>query len=202
MQRSLFVLSLFYPVLIHLSILFEVSIFSVYGLAALLLLQMAASVLQSRGLQWLQAIQLLIFILCIGSILSGADYALYFPPIYISLVLFAVFLFSLRPGGEALISRFSRVVFNTSEPEIILYTRRVTIAWTVFFLLMMVEGMLLPLLVTQQTWSLFANILNYVFIVLFFLLEFIYRRLRFRQRQPLMMALRKIRSTDFRKLMG
>ena len=71
-----------------------------------------------------------------------------------------------------------------------------------FFLCITLEGILLPFLVSLETWSLFVNLLNYLFVAILFIMEFAYRRLRFKQRQPFFEALKKLRTANYRELLG
>lgn len=146
-------------------------------------------------------LHVLILGVCIFSLLNTNQLALFLPPVYLSLILFTIFFYSLQPEKEALISKFARVIFNENNPEIMLYTRRVTIAWSVFFLLMTIEGLILPFTVSLETWSLFVNILNYLFIAIFFIAEFSYRRLNFKQKQPLIESLRKLKTANYKQLL-
>jgi len=145
-------------------------------------------------------IQAFIICICIFSLQNRNEIALFLPPVYLNLLLFSLFFYSLQAGKEALISKFARVVFFETDPDILLYTRRVTKAWAVFFFGMAVEGLVLPFTTTLQTWSLFMNILNYLFIAIFFIIEFIYRRLNFTQKLSLIESLQLIKSADYKQL--
>ena len=52
------------------------------------------------------------------------------------------------------------------------YTRRVTIVRTTFFALMAIESIELALFAPLHVWTLFTNFLNYVFVLLFFVIEY------------------------------
>jgi uncharacterized membrane protein len=106
---------------------------------------------------------------------------LYLPPIAINLALFAFFARTLRPGCEPLISRFARIERGGElAPDLVRYTRNLTRAWAGFFVLMAATSATLALTATLATWSLFGNILNYLLVALFFILEYVYRRVRYR----------------------
>ena len=47
-----------------------------------------------------------------------------------------------------------------------------TIAWTVFFALAVLESVVLALYAPLHIWSLFTNFLNYVFVLMFFVIEY------------------------------
>ena len=82
------------------------------------------------------------------------------------------------------------------EPGVISYARTLTGLWTALFILLgatnlalaafarpgglfEVAGIRTPVTVSIETWSLFANVLNYVLVAAVFLFEFTYRRRRF-----------------------
>ena len=82
------------------------------------------------------------------------------------------------------------------DPAIPAYTRRLTITWTALFCAMALLNLLLalcavpsgilamlnvdpPVEVSLRTWSLFANVLNYLITGGFFLAEHAYRQRRF-----------------------
>jgi uncharacterized membrane protein len=86
------------------------------------------------------------------------------------------------------------------DPEVLGYARKLTGAWTVFFItlsttnlvlallarpdgLLLASGITPPVTVPQEWWSLFANVIGYLLVAAFFLIEYAYRRRRF-PRQP------------------
>jgi uncharacterized membrane protein len=103
-------------------------------------------------------------------------------PVLINLILCLLFARTLFGGGEALISRFARIDRGGVLPaELARYTRRLTAAWAAFFALMAATSAGLALWGSFAAWSLFTNVLNYVLIAAFFVAEYAYRRLRYRQ---------------------
>lgn len=122
-----------------------------------------------------------------GAALAGAllfaeaDALLKFPPVVINLALAAWFGKSLAPGEEPVISWFARLVRGVELPaDLARYTRNSTIMWTAFLAGMGGVAAALAVLATQQTWSLFANGINYLLVGTLFVGEFVYRRLRYR----------------------
>lgn len=104
----------------------------------------------------------------------------YAPPLFLNLALCAVFAGTLRGGREALVSGFARVERGGDlPPDLWRYTRLLTGAWAAFFALMAGVSLSLALWGTIFSWSLFTNLVNYVLVILFFMLEYSYRRLRF-----------------------
>lgn len=98
-----------------------------------------------------------------------------------SLNLFLLWLFgrTLLPGREPLISQISRHINGELLPEVVEYTRHVTIAWCVYFVLQVVASLLLYLFTPLAAWSFFINVLNLPLLILMFVAEKTYRTLRF-----------------------
>ena len=106
---------------------------------------------------------------------------LYTPPLAINIGLCALFARTLRPGSEALLSRFARIHRGGELAlDLARYTRKLTAAWAVFFLVMALISATLAVTGPLAAWSLFSNLLNYLLVVLFFVLEYVYRRVRYR----------------------
>ena len=103
------------------------------------------------------------------------------PPLAINIGLCALFACTLRPGSEALVSRFARIHRGGElAPDLARYTRNLTAAWAGFFVVMAVISATLAVTGPLAAWSLFSNLLNYLLVVLFFVLEYTYRRVRYR----------------------
>ena len=119
---------------------------------------------------------------------------LYTPPIVINLALCTLFARTLRRDSEPLVSRFARIERGGRlAPDLARYTRNLTCAWAIFFLAMAVVSATLAVTGPLATWSLFSNLLNYLLVVLFFILEYTWRRLRYRHHphaSPWQMVLR------------
>ena len=128
---------------------------------------------------------------------------LYVAPVLIPAFVAWVFGHTLAKDKIPLIERLVRVLHPPEEPldpAIAPYARRLTLTWTVLLIAIAIinlglaavvipEGLLLaagyapPFTVSQQTWSLFANVIGYLLVIGFFLIEYAYRRRRFPQ-QP------------------
>jgi uncharacterized membrane protein len=130
--------------------------------------------------------------------------ALYLPPIVVPAFLAGVFGNTLRPGRTPLISQLIRLLHapGDDEPEsaVWVYARRLTAAWTALFVTLATFNLLLAafvepdgllrasgieprLAVSHEVWSLFTNLLEYLLVAAFFVVEYAYRRQRF-PRQP------------------
>lgn len=87
---------------------------------------------------------------------------------------------TLLPGREALLTRVVVAVRGPMPPDVLLHTRRVTIAWCGFFAAQLMASLVLYLFAPLEVWSFFINVLNLPLIVLMFVLEGTYRYFRFR----------------------
>jgi uncharacterized membrane protein len=158
-------LVLIYSLSIHFGVL------SGHPLPALLVLGALISIpLLDRRRWWLLPLVPLILYLAWSTHSAGA--LLLLPPVLINLLLAVVFGSTLLPGATPLITQFSRIMKGTLDAKALRYTRRVTLAWVVFFTLMTLESVLLALYAPPWVWSLFTNFLNYLFLLLFFLAEY------------------------------
>ncbi len=113
----------------------------------------------------------------------AASWLFYVPPILIYLALLTVFGVTLRAGREPLIARFARVEQGTLTPELVRYTRCLTMLWCGFFALMAVASAGLAAWASLSLWSLFTHLVSYLLLASLFIGEVGYRRWRFPQYQ-------------------
>lgn len=90
-------------------------------------------------------------------------------------VLAWVFGRSLCLGREPLCARFAALVHGPLAPEVARYTRQVTAAWTIFFMVMGTVSVLLFWLAPMDFWSVFASFLTPAFVLLMFAIEYAIR---------------------------
>lgn len=137
---------------------------------------------------------------------THATLPLYIAPVLVPGFMAGVFGSTLFAGQVPLIEQLIRIMEpgpdgrEEPEPEVLDYARRLTQLWTTFFvtlalinlvlgLLAEPDGMLLaagiapPVTVPELWWSLFANMIGYLLVAAFFLIEYAYRSHRF-PRQP------------------
>jgi uncharacterized membrane protein len=105
------------------------------------------------------------------------------PHLVINLFLLLFFAQTLRGGREPLITSIARKVHGSLTPDIEIYTRHVTFAWSLFFALQVTVSMGLYTFASLEAWSIFINILDGPLIVLMFVCEFSYRILRYPDHQ-------------------
>jgi uncharacterized membrane protein len=87
---------------------------------------------------------------------------------------------SLRPGHEPIVTGFARRVRQTMPDSVVRYTRKVTIAWCVFFAGQLVVSTTLLLFAPHAAWFSFVTLLNLPLVVMMALAEFACRRVLFR----------------------
>tara|TARA_R110002050_G_scaffold1244_4_gene8661 strand:- start:93636 stop:94271 length:636 start_codon:yes stop_codon:yes gene_type:complete len=121
----------------------------------------------------------LITILCGGLWLGWSTLTQNFWLVYwlqdagIQLALFITFGRTLIAGRQPLCTRFAEMVHSGNlSPQHLVYTRQITVAWTVFFAVMTVASTLLFFLAPLPTWSIFANFLTLPLIILMFIVEY------------------------------
>lgn len=102
------------------------------------------------------------------------------PHLVTNLFLMWFFARTLKNGRKPLITAIAQRVHGSISPELEIYTRRVTWAWSLFFALQVAVSSGLYILAPLQAWSTFINVLNGPLIVLMFICEYTYRILRYR----------------------
>jgi uncharacterized membrane protein len=93
------------------------------------------------------------------------------------LLMAVVFARTLRGPGESLVTQMARLVHGgVLTARQLVYTRSVTVAWSLFFLAMALVSVALFALAPTAVWSTFAYLLGGPLIALMFLGEFLWRR--------------------------
>jgi uncharacterized membrane protein len=82
---------------------------------------------------------------------------------------------TLRGGREPFITQLARRLHDPMQPTMVVYTRHVTLAWTVYFLAIAGSSFLLFGFAPLAAWSLFANVLTPVSLVAMFAIEYLLR---------------------------
>lgn len=188
-----------YGVLAHLSSARDSHLLALAALLVLVLLMLASPMVARRAWAWL-ALPLLAAG-CWALYRAGqAPLPLLLVPVaFIGLVAW-MFGRTLGPGKVPLITRIvtvlDEVTVERMDPALAAYTRALTRAWTVLLLVLAAVNLALamiatpdgllaglglrsPVTVTRTQWSWFANLVNYGFIVAFFIVEFQVRKRRF-----------------------
>lgn len=92
-----------------------------------------------------------------------------------------VFGHTLADGATPLVVSFARIVHPDLPLEIALYARKVTVAWTMFFVVTCIVSAVLFLAAPLSAWSVFAVLLQWPTVAAFFVGEYLLRRSLFRQ---------------------
>lgn len=117
-----------------------------------------------------------------------------------SLNLFLLWFFgrTLLKGREPLVTQIANHINGPLEPEILAYTRHATIAWCIFFALQISTSLILYILAPISYWSFFINVLDLPLLMLMFVAEHTYRRIKFpnHTRTPMMKVI-EVYNRDF-----
>jgi uncharacterized membrane protein len=109
-------------------------------------------------------------------LIANADFVLYLESLTFFIWLTSLFAFSLAGGREPLVTRMARSIRRDDmPPEVIRYTRRVTIAWALFFVVAATISTLLFFTQSRASWSLFVNLLMWPLVGAAFLIEYAIR---------------------------
>jgi uncharacterized membrane protein len=92
-----------------------------------------------------------------------------------------VFGHTLMAGSTPLVVSFARIVDPALPSELETYARKVTVAWTLFFVITCVVSAVLFLAASLPVWSTFAVLLQWPSVAVFFVGEYLLRRYLFRQ---------------------
>jgi uncharacterized membrane protein len=113
-------------------------------------------------------------------VLANAD-TLYFAQHFGTNALLAwVFGHTLVAGSTPLVVTFARMVHRDLPPEIAAYARQVTVAWTWFFLVTCALSIILYTSAPLAVWSAFGVLLQWPSVVVFFVGEYVLRRMLFK----------------------
>jgi len=111
---------------------------------------------------------------------AAATRVAFLPPILIYVFVCWAFARTLLPGREPLVTRIARLVRDGELPQpLVEHTRRVTWLWAVVPALMAAISLALARFAEPATWSLFTNVVSYLVLGALFLLEYLYRLLRY-----------------------
>lgn len=106
------------------------------------------------------------------NLLSDSTHVLFVPSVTINFIISLVVVASLREGATPLMETVIRMSAVEELPALVVREARIlTMIWAVFFFMMAVVSLALALWVDLATWSLFANVLYFVFlgVVIFFM---------------------------------
>jgi uncharacterized membrane protein len=197
LRPLLIALAIAFPLITHAAIVSRSAPLTLASLAVLALLVLLPRLVRWQLLAWC-AVPVVVGGLILLWRVHAAWLPLYATPVLISFGVAWLFGHTLAAGDVPLVERLARVMHGTEiHPDVRRYARKVTVAWTVLMTVMGLwnlalaliaqpDGVLLmagiqpPFTVAVETWSLFANLLNYVIVAVFFVAEYVYRTHRFR----------------------
>jgi len=93
----------------------------------------------------------------------------------IHLLLALVFGLTLQAGREPLVTALARRVHGSLTPAMASYSRKVTLAWTAYFVAMAALSVVLYAAAPFDVWAAFANLVTPLAIVLMFIAEYLLR---------------------------
>jgi len=195
-------LVLAYPLVAHFGVMQNSVTLIAIALGLLIVLPMAPALGRGSVVAWLVLLPVVVGLWYLSRS-THATLPLYIAPVLVPGFMAGVFGSSLLAGQVPLIEQLIRIMEpgpEAPEPEVLTYAHQLTRAWTLFFvtlsltnlvlgLLAEPDGMLLaagitpPVTVPELWWSLVANLIGYLLVAAFFLIEYAYRRYRF-PRQP------------------
>lgn len=189
-----------YAILVHLSVIQQAPLLQWLALVVLCAIPQAAALRAGRPRNWLLLAALAAGLFVLAR-MGGGIYLLFLPPVVWPAMLLAVFATSLRRGEVPLVTRMARIARGGVLPdELLVYTRRVTWLWVWTLAGLALTAVLLALFAPLSLWSAWTNFASYAVIGGMILLEYAYRRLRFRHlpHQGLRTYLRSLVRTDYR----
>jgi uncharacterized membrane protein len=174
-----------YPLVAHLAAARNSVRLTVAAVALLTVSALLNSLLRGRIAAWL-AVLVAIAGCWVLARSSLSLLPLYVPPVLIPAFLAWIFGQTLLPGRTPLIEQLVHMLHGPDtvpEPAALVYARRLTLVWTILFVVLALTNLLLAAFAEPEHWSLFANLIAYLIVVTFFVVEYAYRRRRF-PRQP------------------
>jgi len=173
-------LFLAYPLLAHLAALLHSQALAGLALVVFIAIPLLPQLLHGRRTAWLVLLASATTLVLLAR--SGlAMQLIYLPPILIPLSVCLVFAGSLRAGHTPLVSQLAARIRGTAlPPELERYTRRVTQVWAAVLACLVTSSLLFALFASRELWSLMTNLVMYLILGAMFVLEYGYRRWRFR----------------------
>jgi uncharacterized membrane protein len=174
------IISIAYPVIVffglqHFSPSIIASVLLMVILARLMLHSSSASSSNKKPAPWVKASLLMAAILLLCSALLNSTALIQFYPVVVNLTLLSVFVMSLiRP--PSVIETLARMTDPGLPLTGVVYTRKVTIAWAVFFAINALIAAYTALFMSLQSWTIYNGFIAYVLIGLMFSIEYLIRR--------------------------
>ena len=122
--------------------------------------------------RWLSATALLVGA---ASLLFKSATLVYFYPVIVNTFLLVFFASSLF-GPQTIVEKIARIKDKNFSEREIPYVRKVTVAWTLFFILNGCAALVTIFIKNKSYWSIYNGVISYALMGLMFLGEFFIRR--------------------------
>ena len=165
--------------LIHVAVMRRTSLLEWLALSSLVFVPFSIALFELRWRAWLAFAAVsaaLWWLVRVG----GGWPLLYLPSIGIPAALAWFFGRTLRGGRQPLITSIAVAATPGLPDYLVRYTRHLTAFWTVIFVAMVGWDAGLALFAPHRWWSFMANFVNYLIIGAVVVVEYLFRRLRFR----------------------
>jgi uncharacterized membrane protein len=167
-----------YPLVAHLAVLLGEEWIKLIALVLLVVGIQFQALLALRTAALISTALLVLALIAVWY-LGFITWLLYLTPTLIPVVLFFVFGSTLRPGREALITAIGEKARGPLSAAMRSYTRKLTWLWTLMFVVLAIESLLVLLYGSDGLCSWLINIMNPALIGIVFIAEFFYRKQRF-----------------------
>lgn len=166
------VITLLYPFAVY----FGIQYFQPWLIAALLVVMLALRLLLNQGSkQWGRPLIIIGIVYCIFAVWRNELDALRLYPVLVNAGTLLVFAWSLY-SPPSIIERLARLQHPNLPPEGVVYTRRVTQVWCVFFIVNGGIALFTALWSSFAAWSLYNGLIAYLLMGLLFAGEYIVRK--------------------------
>ncbi len=170
------IITLCYPLMVHLGIYSGHLALALYALCGLLIAPALFQLASRRHINHSAGIALLASLLLLLCSESYGVYIVQAHPIIMFSLMLLLFGSSLAPNETPLINRFAILIRGEVSDEVLDYGRKATIAWSLFFAIMLGTSIYLSLYASLEAWSWFANVVSYLLTGAMFVCEFAVRR--------------------------
>ena len=171
------VLGVCYPFVIYAGIKLELIKYVLPIIAAVFLLRLVLSRKQHSEFKVLTYCSLITAaILCLGSaVFNNLKLVLYYP-VFVNALFFVIFFFSLY-SGDAIITRFAKLTQKEGilPDYAISYTRKVTVVWSIFFIINGLIALYTAINNDIEVWTLYNGLVSYILIGCLMAIEFVIR---------------------------
>lgn len=177
LKIAIAVVVLLYPVAIYFGLQQFEPKYLALSLAALVILR--ASIANSPIFKAVKGLWAIILVAGLSvaafSFFSNSELGLKLYPVIISLGFLIVFAYSLSQP-PTIIERLARLQEPDLPPEGVIYTRKVTQVWCVFFVFNILVALYTVIFSSTEVWTLYNGLISYLLIGALFLGELIYRK--------------------------